>query len=557
MKKRMIPCVRQAQTLGLALALLLLQVSCGQGQSSPGVLSRATSIQKCNPDLIPPSRSTFTIQDGPITQIATEVGNGVGKVIASGQGSTNRTIFIFEEKHDSRIGQMEIALMLWRLQKSSALRQISLEGAFVANGDLSAKWFHDSTGSAAVKRARQETALSLLREGEINAAEFIALLLPAVQVRGNETESEYNVTPSKTNSTLSYLVGIAQRSLTSSDARRVDDLVKAKKIDEALDTIFSKDDWSRGRFQKLYGDNVASTEESVVIMREVETKARELGVRIEPQQEAGFSEDLNFYQMASRRSCTIVRNTLAMMDATSTAPVALLIGAAHTPKVVELIKAAKITYVVLAPLALVTPNKASKLTAPMYHRKMDLKSIDEAGMLGALLDGRKKPPSVLGKQWLKSKAAIYASVDLIAAAAARNERIPSDKLRMELQSFEPIKIDWSSMKVTREGDRARVMFKVTAQTSDINPRQTADIWVTGWHQPPLPPPPDGPPSVTSSSDDDFDMEKLVQAALDEDRNKIGEPAAQPGKVAVVQLSTKTMAAFSTDPTLLQQVTVTR
>src|SRR5205814_8797292 len=112
----------------------------------------------------------------------------------------------------------------------------------------------------------------------------------------------------------------------------------------------------------------------------------ELGVRTEPQAEAGFREDLNFYQTASRRSCTIVKNTLAMMDATSNAPVALLIGAAHTPKVVELIKAAQLSYAVISPLDLVAPTKAPGLTVPMYDRKSKAKSVDERGMLGALLD---------------------------------------------------------------------------------------------------------------------------------------------------------------------------
>ena len=93
------------------------------------------------------------------------------------------------------------------------------------------------------------------------------------------------------------------------------------------------------------------------------------------------------------------------------------------------------------------------------------------------------------------------------------------------------------------------MFKMTVQPSDTAPQQTVDIWDVGWLQPP-PVPPGGPLS-------DFDMERLIQVAIDEDRNKVGEPAVQPGKVAEVQLSTRTRAAFSKDPTLLQQVTVAR
>lgn len=553
MTKMTIYYFRQAQSLGLALVLLLLNASCGQTQLVEGVPPNSPPPQECSPDSLPPARSAFTIQEGPITEIAAKVSKGAGKVIASGQGSTNRTIFVFEERHDSRIGQLEIALMLWRLQKNQGLRQISLEGAFFAKGNLPVKWFHDLTSSPTAKQAGQETALSLLREGEINAAEFIALAQPEVQVKGNEIESEYNVEASKSNSALGYLVGIAEKSLTVSDARRVNDLVKAKKLDEALDTILSRDAWAKDQYQKMFGDNITSTEESIVILGEIERKARELGVNIESPQEAGFREDLNFFRTASKRSCTIVKNTLAMMDSASTAPVALLIGAAHTPKVVELIKAANLNYVVLSPLSLVTPTRALKLDGPMYSRKVDLKSVDGEGMLGALLDGRKKPRPVLGKQWFTSKAGIYTVTNLIIAAAARNERMPSEILKTELQSFPSIRIDWSSIKITREGNQVHAMYKLTAQTSDLDPQQTATIWVSCWQSPPSTGDPISP--------GDSDVEKLILDILDKGRKppKGSEPPipGSSGPVPVIQLSTKTKAAFSTDPILLQQVTVAR
>lgn len=560
MIKIMIYYFRQAQTLSLALALLLLQTSCDPSSDGPKALSTPTAVEECKPDSIPPPRAAFTIQEGDIVRIATEVGKGVGKVIAAGQGSKNRTLFIFEETHDSRIGQLEIALMLWRLQKHQGLRQVSLEGAFVAKGALPAKWFHDLTGGT-VQQSGWETALRLLLEGEISAAEFIALVQPAVQVKGNEIESEYSVEASKSNAALGYLISIAEKSLAASDAQRVNELAKAKKIDEALDVIFSKDSWAKERYQKLYGKIITSTEESTAILREIETKARALGVRIEAQQEAGFREDLNFYQMASKRSCTIVKNTLAMMDAESTAPVALLIGAAHTPKVIELIKAAQVNYVVLSPLSLVTPTEAGKLTGQTYIRKSNLKSVDEEGMLGTLLAGRKKPSTILDKQWLKSKAEIYTSTDRI-VAEAQNGPVPSDGLKAELQSFPSIKIDWSSIKISKAGNVVQVMYKVIARTSDIDPQQTVTLWVAGWMQPPNPP--EGPtlPSPPSGGDP---FERLMLGALDEakkpppDETKKAKKSSsdETKKVAVVQLTTRTRAAFSTNPALLQQATVAR
>jgi hypothetical protein len=537
-----------APILSLALIVPILSTSCSTSTSTSAV------EQGCNSGSVPPSRSTLNVQPGQATQIALEAAKDAGVVIASGQGTTNRTIFVFEERHDSRMGQLEIALMLWRLQKNHGLRQISLEGAFATKGDLPTTWFHDSTGSAAVRRARKEAALRLLKEGEISAAEFLALALPTIQVRGNELESEYDVKPSQTNASLGCLIRIAQRSLSSSDEEQIEELFKAKKIDEGFNAIFRKDTWSRERYEKLFGDNIVSTEEAEVILREIEAKAKEFDVNFDSKERTGFREDLAFYEMASKRSCTIVKNTLAMMGSTSTAPIALIIGAAHTPKVVELIKAAKLTYVVVSPLALVHGSKAATLTPAMYHRKMDLKSTDENGMLGALLDGRKKLRPVVWEVWLRSKASIYVALDHIVAAVSQNERISPLTLEKELGSFESIKIDWSSMKIIKDGDRVRVMIKVTAQTDD-SPEQKKDIWALGWYQPP-PPPPEGPQHAPVPLDDDSDMEKLIKAEIEKAKNQAVD-TTKPLPVAIVQVSTRTMAAFASDPVVLQRVTAAR
>lgn len=554
--RKMTSYLRRASAVGLALALLFSAASCSGDQVKQPFLLNAAAAQECDPDSVPPPRSAFTTENGPLTQLAAEVGRDAGTVIASGRGSTNRTVFVFEERHDSRIAQIEIALMLWRLQQGQGLRQISLEGAMAAQGDLPVQWFHEPAGGGATKGARREAALKLLREGEISAAELAALVQPEVRVRGNEVDSEYRVEPSKNNASVSYLISIAERSLTPDDIRRANSLVRAKQLEEALNVIVSSNAWTKDRYEKLYGDSISSTEESAVILRELEAKARELGIKADARQEAGLREDINFYRMASQRSCTIVKNTLAMMDAAATAPVALIIGAAHTPKVVELLKAAKLSYAVLTPLAM--KDKAPGLTGEMYRRKMALGSVDPAGMLGALLDGRKKPSPVVGERWFKSKAGIYASADLLAAAAAGGGPIPSDALGAELKSL-PIKIDFSTLTVTGKGALARITYKVTALVSDDDPDRTVDVWVSGWIQPPSPP--DDPTSATPSSGDEF--ERLILLALNEDRraaergDKVTVTEVAQGKPVVVQLTTRTRAAFSTDLKLLQRVTHAR
>jgi hypothetical protein len=256
----------------------MLHKFCGQHRFSfilvMLLLWAPSDLGQCNPGSALP-RSAFTVQEGSVSETAADVTKGVGRVIAAGQGAAKQTIFILEERHNSKLGQMEIAVMLLRLQKKHELRQISLEGAFANDGDFSAVWFHDATLSGADRQAGLEASLRLLREGEINAAEYVALIEPAVRVRGNEIQSEYAVTASLTNSGLGYLVGIAEKTLSRANAQRVDELVRSQKADEALETIFSNNPWAKERYLKLYGDGVSSTQECEAILREILERARQ------------------------------------------------------------------------------------------------------------------------------------------------------------------------------------------------------------------------------------------------------------------------------------------
>src|SRR5262249_38516117 len=104
-------------------------------------------------------------------------------------GAVPAWLAVFQETHTSRIGQVEIALMLYRLHRDHRMRHIALEG-YVSGTAVDAAWFHRIPGPPSV---RQRVALQLLEDGEVSAAEFVALLFPDVALNAIEDPKLYSV----------------------------------------------------------------------------------------------------------------------------------------------------------------------------------------------------------------------------------------------------------------------------------------------------------------------------------------------------------------------------
>lgn len=538
--------------LSPVLAPPLMWRACGTENSAGNDAAQADRGSLGCSDSIPPGRQAFPMEDGPVTQTADKVAQGVGKVIAAVNSGREPRLFVFEETHDSRIGQLQIALMLLRLHSGHQVRQVSLEGAMAAKGLLPVAWFHDLTSSKPMLRAGLEGAVRLLKEGEINSAEFLALTRPQAQVIGNELEEEYNVKSADSDPASACLIAIAEKSLTQSQIRSINDLINAKKMEEARRLLFGSNAWINERYEKLRDKkNIVSAEEMAVLLGEIQSKAEQVGARINDDSKEAMRVQINFFKTASTRSCTIVRHTLGMCERAPGAPVALIIGAAHTAKVIEVLKAARASFAVISPLSLVNPTEKGGLSFPAYERKSAVKSVDPAGWLGALLDARHKPLSVLDEQWFKSKSEIYSWTRLVASATAAGDNPPFNRLDSELKKLRSIRIDPSSYEVIRSGEQRRVMFKVTARVDNKDPLRTTELWVGGWLGPPMLPP-GGPGGVFSPGEEEPDLEKLIQAAIRDlesttestDRSKDPD-RPDPQKAVVVQLSTETKAAFST------------
>lgn len=548
MKGKVILQLRSTWSVVLLTALVLI-IGCKSGNPSPVT---STDID-CGADSLHSSKAAFSVEPGAIRQMAEDISPNAGSVIAAANGSPDRIVIVFQETHTSRVGQLEIALMMVRLHDKHDLRQISLEGAIADQGELPAQWFHKLPSSQAAVQAKERAAVRLLTEGEISSAEFIALTLPNVRAKGNERAEEYGVTTDDKSSSapLSYLVAIAEKSLTQSQIQQANQLIQANKEKEAAEFLLHADPWVSERYEKLTEKSASvSSEELIAIYREIEAKASAVGAQVDAATKSGMHEVMSFFETASKRSCTMVRNTLAMCDAAPRSPVALVVGAAHTAKVVEILKASKASYAVISPNSLTERSERGALSTLAYKRKLDQKSVDAPGLLGAFLRGQRKPASVLGKQWFESKSEIYVAIRLLAAAAAGGGNPPFQDLDNELRTFTSIKIDPSSYQVIKVKDQSRVIFKVTARIDDRDSNRTVDIWVGGWKEPPGPPSTNPPGSAQIDDPNDgkkpVSLEQMVQEALERARQE-GEPVQTeeaPTKPPVLLISKSFKAVFA-------------
>lgn len=503
-----------------------------------------------------PSRKDLAVEPGATADIVTGISNDAGKLIASGNGRAERTVIVFEETHASGLGQLEIALMLVRLHDRHNLRQVSLEGAIFDKGVLPTKWFHDLTGTAPAKRAGQEAAVRLLKEGEISAAEFISLVMPDVQVRGNERADEYDVKLSDkaSGASIEHLIAIAEKSLSQDQIVQVNQMIRAGKEKEAVEFIIASDSWANERYKKLTSEeSILSTEELSKILEEIEAKAKDVSAEVREEDRKGLREETAFFKTATKRSQTMVDNTFAMSDQSPKSLVALIIGVAHSPGVIELLKAGKASYALVSPVSLVAADKSGTLTTPAYNRKNELKSVDEPGRLGAYLDGRHKPPSNVGVRWLQIKTEIFLISTLVAEASAGGEKPPFKSLENMFKSLQFINIDPSSYKLIKRDGQPQVMFKIIARIGGNDPNRTVEIWDAPWKESSEPPVPLTVPT------DSVSLEQLLQDARKEEGNEPkNEDLAHdlpppPEGVSILPISRKTKAAFSTNEAAVKNV----
>jgi hypothetical protein len=400
------------------------------------------------------------------SEIARAVAVGQGKVAQVFDGKKGQ-IIIFEESHNSRVGQIEIARMLVRLYKHHGLRAVGLEGAFPSDGQLRPRWTERLDS-----KSRLRVAARLLGEGEISSAEFIATTFPDIMVKGIDDPVRYKVEigSDSAGAGTMYLVRIAEQSLKPEQIANVNKLVEGKKIDQAIKLIIGSDPWTKKKHAQMSRQcpNVVSSEDMLRHLSDVESEAKSRNIAIDAKAAGGMRELKQFFRAASERNGPMVRETVALINSAATTPGAMIIGAAHTAGVTRLLRESGYSFTVITPLALTVCSEANNLEWSAYERKTKGQSVDKTG-LGSILDGRRKPQPIIQKTWVQSKANTYYAATMIARAASGGEKPPFGSLR-GLDNLEGLRINRSTFRI----ENTEVIFQASVQDQN---GQWQSIWV--------------------------------------------------------------------------------
>ena len=392
---------------------------------------------------------TEAIQSATIAQLADEVASGVGSVKDVGPASGAGSIYVFEEFHTSRVGQLEIAVMLHRLYEKAGLRLIGLEGDLQSLGPLDVSWFHGAGGTHA-EEVREDVALRMLSEGEISAPEFIALVHHDVVVQPLEKAAEYDfVLDVESNPAVQYLILIAQEALSEVEILRINRLAEEGKTEEALNALVEADPWVKSKWEALTAD-VYQSEDMAAVLQSIQKRANEERVSVPATAEQDLRKTLEFFEMASRRSHTMASRLHGLEAKTK----AIIIGAAHSSEVVRVLRDGAV-------VALMSPNSLNPEYATLSMEEFERKNKKmwasmTSGSLGALLNGGlRKPPPILRTTTGMSYANGLLVAKLLSEAARDGRELPG-ALREEIDRLENVRMDWSSLSV----DGYDVLFRM-------------------------------------------------------------------------------------------------
>jgi len=408
--------------------------------------------------------------DTKLGQIAKAIADGVGTVQDVDAKGDKGSVIVLEEYHTSRVGQLQDAVMLVRLHDRYGLSTVGLEGCVQSARALNATRFH-AMGGPGAKDAREDVAVRMLAEGEISQAEFTTMVFPDVAVRGLEKAEEYQVRPQGEGSpAATYLLGIVEKKLTQSDIRKVNGLIQEGKKKEALDYMMNADPWVREQFEAMKnpGQSIGGM---ATRLRAIRDKAKEMGVAVEASTRQEMDSVLAFFEMAEKRSETMVGKIAELAGTEPGKVIAMVIGAGHSEQVTKLLRERGLSYALVRPIAF-NPEYAN-LTTEQFDRKNDGKwARISPGTLGRLLNGQRKPPPTIERGTSDSYASAIFAAKVLAEAVRDGKRIPED-VREPLKDLPGAGIDWDSVKIV---DGVDVVFSMRLQSVSGKEMQ---VWMRG------------------------------------------------------------------------------
>jgi len=269
-------------------------------------------------------------------------------------------VFIFPERHGSRLIQAEIGWALNKLMDSYGINSIALEGMYKGEVLTSQKLPYNT------EIEKYTTLLALLERGEIKAPEYMYLAKDSF-VFGIENKAQYAVTlPDEAyESYYDYL-------LASIIADKGAGVLKSFDEKKTFDELISLNPWTYETYTIISkGRSGAATDKRI---KELEKKAKKADSFLDTQTKAGFKQFKKFKHTVYKRSFTMACTVYHKLRKNNE-PLSIIIGAAHTEDITAYFTKKKISYYVLEPKGLNETNVWSDLTKAEYERKEAEKSI--------------------------------------------------------------------------------------------------------------------------------------------------------------------------------------
>lgn len=373
-----------------------------------------------------PVRNSEPVDKTGLKDMIQSVGRDVGRPHALFADSHTSPVVILEELHDSRIGQIEQAIMLLRLYHRYSLRQIALEGHLFEHPEIRSDWFERA--AAGHFTTKVTVAVQLLKEGEISSAEFIKLLYDDVILLPIEKADNYNVKLSSeaNNAPSQYLLSIALTSIRKAqltelnrllaDAESAEEAQKPKKYKKTYNYIMSNDPWCQAMEKRLLSTeslHSMSLDARLAAVEEIKARAEARGLTMSSRYKTGMAAYVDFLQKRRDTEGTMVSATAKTAVRHPGRPMAMIVGAAHTHNICKLLRQKRITHVVITPRASEHPDHPSDLNLEQFDRKYLRRSVVTTGLLSEILNrqfppaAEKKPEPVMMEPWLQAKSELY------------------------------------------------------------------------------------------------------------------------------------------------------
>lgn len=336
------------------------------------------------------------------------------ETLTQSSGGKGVPVIVQEERHNSRVGQLQHATSLARLHDKYGLRDIVLEGYLKDRSDINTDWFTKCV-SKKTAEARARVAIQFLKNGEISAAEFMKLVYPDITLHKAETSDNYNVEPPSSFAVTDYLKAIAQ-------------------VDSSWAIEKSKPYQSMEAFQNLSG-------EKLNLAKEIKNYAEDKSISVSPEAKQSMEVYLNFMERRLASNNTINDVITSVLASGTPKVVAVIIGADHTHGMSQLLSNVNRSFAVLKPQYTPGREEQGDLSTAMYERKNKRLPVFSQGLSALILQevsGAKKPEPVTAEKWFEAEGETYGFGSSVAEAILGTPNPPGPPTEENRRSVYPI-----------------------------------------------------------------------------------------------------------------------